>query len=205
MKIELPPERVFICSDYHAFHKNICRGTTTWEKGSMRDFDNEVLMTEQLAKNTNSKVGVDDILIHLGDWSFSGKDKVKIFRDMINCKNIIALKGNHDYNILKNKDLQQLFTKWYGEVDVDPIVHFTVGKHRYVCSHYSLNVWEDSHHGIRNLFGHSHNSLPDNVNSLSMDVGVDCHDLFPLSFVEVEEIISKKVWKPVDHHNEKTN
>ena len=54
-------------------------------------------------------------------------------------------------------------------------------------------------------FYNSHGSLIDNPNSFSIDVGVDCHNLFPLSFVEVEEIMSKKVWKSVDHHKANTN
>ena len=205
MKIKLSPDRVFVSSDFHAFHKNICTGTTQWASGSMRDFPNEVLMTEKLAENINSKVGPDDILIHLGDWSFGGKDKVKIFRDMLNCKFIIGQKGNHDYNILKDKNLQDLFWKWYGDFDVDPIVQYVIGGKTYLCSHYSMNIWENSHHGWRDLFGHSHGNLPDNPNSLSFDVGVDCHNLFPLSFVEIEERMSKKTYMPVDHHNEKTN
>lgn len=40
----------------------------------------------------------------------------------------------------------------------------------------------------------------DDPNSLSFDVGMDCHNLMPLSFNEVEEILSKKIHKPVDHH-----
>lgn len=192
-------------SDAHAFHKNICRGSSTWPSGSMRDFDNELLMTEQLAKNINDKVGAEDILIHLGDWSFGGKDKIKLFRDMINCKRIIGQAGNHDQHILKDESLQRLFYRWYGDFEVSPLVKHSVGGNTYICSHYALRVWENSHHGWRSLHGHSHGSLPDDDSYLSFDVGVDCHGLNPLSFVEVEEIMSKKVWKPVDHHCEKTN
>lgn len=201
MKIDLSPDRVFVSSDFHAYHKNICTGTTTWNSGSCRCFENEVLMTDKLVENINNKVGAEDILIHLGDWSFGGKDKIKLFRDRINCKKIIALKGNHDYNIVKDVSLQRLFFKWYGDYDVDPIVSFKVGGHNYACSHYSLLVWDGAQHGVRNLFGHSHGSLMDNPFSLGEDVGVDCHNLTPLSFVEVEEHMSKKIWKPVDHHD----
>lgn len=205
MKIELSPERVFITSDSHFYHKNITKGVTEWTSGAMRDFDNEFLMTDKLIENINSKVGGDDILIHLGDWSFGGKDKIKLARDRIDCKNIYLIKGNHDQHIVKDKSLQELFTKFWGQEDIDPIVDFKVGYHHYLCGHYSMNIWNKSHHGFRNLFGHSHGSLIVNPNSLSIDVGVDCHNLFPLSFVEVEEIMSKKVWKAVDHHEANTN
>ncbi len=203
MKIALEPSRVFMSSDFHAYHRNICTGTTTWQTGAgskLRDFENEVLMTEQLAKNINDKVGENDILIHLGDWSFGGKDKIKIFRDMLNCKRVIAQAGNHDGNIIKDEALQGLFYRWYGDFEVSPIVKHIIGGKTYVCSHYAMKVWENSHHGWRHLYGHSHHSLPDDPHSLSIDVGVDGYNLSPLSFVEVEEIMSKKIWKPVDHH-----
>jgi calcineurin-like phosphoesterase family protein len=50
------------------------------------------------------------------------------------------------------------------------------------------------------IYGHSHSSLPDDPNALSFDVGVDCHDFKPLSFEQVKMIISRKTWKPTDHH-----
>jgi calcineurin-like phosphoesterase family protein len=36
--------------------------------------------------------------------------------------------------------------------------------------------------------------------SLSMDVGVDCHNYFPISFEKIKEVISRKQFKSVDHH-----
>ncbi len=204
MKISLDPSRVFVSSDFHAYHKNICKGCTEWDKGATRDFDDPVKMTEQLAKNINAKVGTHDFLIHAGDWAFGGKDKISKFRDMINCKNIIGIAGNHDQHIINDMSNRALFYKWYGEEDQDITVKFYVDGKVYYIGHYSWQVWNKSHHGTRHLYGHSHNSLIDNPNSLSFDVGVDCHNLSPLSFVEVEQIMSTKVWKPVDHHRDKS-
>jgi calcineurin-like phosphoesterase family protein len=158
-------------------------------------------MSEQIAKNINNKVKIDDDLIIAGDFSFGGKDKIIKARSMINCKNIYLVLGNHCYEIIK-KDLKYLFTKTWGELDVSCIVKFVIGGKKYVVSHYSLKVWEDSHKGVRNLYSHSHGTLPDDINSLSFDVGMDANNLQPLSFIEVEEIISKKTWKAIDHHNE---
>ncbi len=204
MKINLSPERVFVSSDFHAYHKNLCKGSTSWENGSLRDFPDEYFMTDKLVDNINAKVGEDDILIHLGDWSFGGRDKVKRFRDRINCKNIIAQAGNHDAHIIKDKELQKLFTKWYGDSDVSPIVRYDIGGQIYICSHYAMRIWENSHHGWRHLYGHSHNSLPDDPHALAFDIGMDAQNLSPLSFVEVEKVIAGKEYKPVDHHNSKT-
>ncbi len=203
MKLDLPPDRVFITGCTHFFHKNICKGISTWPEGGMRDFKDEIQMSEAIAKNINDKVGVDDILIIAGDFAFGGKDKIAKARDMINCETVYLVLGNHDYGILKG-DFEYLFEETWGDWDVSCIVKFVVDNKNYVVSHYSLRVWEDSHHGVRNLYSHSHGTLPDDPNALAFDIGMDAQNLMPLSFVEVENIISKKEYKPVDHHNGKT-
>lgn len=52
------------------------------------------------------------------------------------------------------------------------------------------------------LTGNSHGSLPDDPTQLRIDVGVDCHDFYPLSFSEVKQIMFKKNYLPIDHHGE---
>ena len=66
--------------------------------------------------------------------------------------------------------------------------------------HYSLRVWDGSHHGSFALFGHSHNTLPDDPNARSFDCGVDRQNLFPISYNRVKEIMATKNFEPVDHH-----
>ena len=78
-----------------------------------------------------------------------------------------------------------------------------VGKQSIFLSHYAHRVWDKSHHGVYHLYGHSHGTLPDLNDSLSFDVGVDCHNYTPLSFEEVTSIMNKKNWKPQDHHGSK--
>lgn len=199
MKIELPPERVFVSGCLHIWHKNICKGISTWPEGGMRDFPDEITMSNQVAKNINDKVGVDDVLIVAGDFAFGGKDKIIAARELINCKTVYLILGNHCYGILKHK-LEYLFTKTWGNYDESSIVKFDIGDKKYVVSHYALKVWEDSHKGVRSLYSHSHGNLPDDRHSLSFDVGMDAQKLQPLSFLEVEDIINLKDWKPVDHH-----
>ena len=69
-----------------------------------------------------------------------------------------------------------------------------------VLLHYAMKVWNKSHHGAWHLYGHSHGSLPESEDSLSFDCGVDSHDYRPISYDEVKRIMSKKTWKPLDHH-----
>jgi calcineurin-like phosphoesterase family protein len=55
--------------------------------------------------------------------------------------------------------------------------------------------------GRVHLTGNSHGTLPDDPNSLSFDVGVDCWDFRPITFKEVAARMATKNYKPVDHHN----
>jgi len=55
-------------------------------------------------------------------------------------------------------------------------------------------VWRGSGRGNWHLYGHSHGTLPDLEESLSFDVGVDCHDFYPLSYDEVKAIMQHKNW-----------
>ncbi|MFT5024909.1 MAG: calcineurin-like phosphoesterase family protein, partial [Candidatus Azotimanducaceae bacterium] len=42
-----------------------------------------------------------------------------------------------------------------------------------------------AHHGNWHLYGHSHGTLPDLEDQLCFDVGVDCHDFYPLAYEDV--------------------
>jgi calcineurin-like phosphoesterase family protein len=96
---------IYFTSDLHAFHRNICAGTSTWDNKdtNCRDFNTIEEMNVAIIKSINSVVGVDDILYHCGDWSFGGWENIWNFRKQIKCKNIININGNHDIHIFNNK------------------------------------------------------------------------------------------------------
>jgi calcineurin-like phosphoesterase family protein len=207
MRIDLGADRVFITGDSHYGHSNIVRGTTTWDIsniGCLRDFDTVEEMNSAIVKNINDKVSENDILIHVGDWSFGGKDRIKEFRDRINCKRILLCRGNHDDTINKKEEYQSLFYRYFGGAGY-PSVRFVIDGKNYICGHYPLKIWEFSHHGSRHAFGHVHGSMLDDSGSLSWDVGLDNNNLSPLSVLEFEEIMSRKTWKQISHHNSGTN
>jgi calcineurin-like phosphoesterase family protein len=59
---------------------------------------------------------------------------------------------------------------------------------------YAMKVWNASHYGTWHLYVHTNGELPDHETSLSFDVGVDCHNFYPISYDEVKEIMSTKKW-----------
>ena len=79
-------KKVWITSDTHYSHKNICRGVTNWRmpdgsipESQTRPYDTIERMNSAIVNNINSCVGQDDVLIHLGDWSFGGFEKIEEF------------------------------------------------------------------------------------------------------------------------------
>ena len=60
-----------------------------------------------------------------------------------------------------------------------------------VLCHYAMRVWDRSHYGSWQLYGHSHGNLPPLPNSL--DVGVDNCDYAPISLAQVSSQMKKAV------------
>ena len=61
-----------------------------------------------------------------------------------------------------------------------------------ILCHYPMVVWDKSHRGSWQLFGHVHGML-DGDKRLSpnqMDIGVDSNNFRPISYQEVKEIIT---------------
>ena len=163
-----------------------------------RPFANVKEMDQTLIDNWNRVVRSDDTVYLLGDVSFYPKETTSKILAALKGK-IHLIKGNHD----KASKLD------YGRFEsVSDILSVKVseggkkGKYIVMC-HYALKVWEHRHHGAWHLYGHSHGSMPDDPNSLSIDVGVDCHGYKPVSFAEIGAIMeAKQGFKPVDHHGQ---
>jgi calcineurin-like phosphoesterase family protein len=69
-----------------------------------RNFETLDKMNSAIVNNINDLVGQDDVLIHLGDWSFGGFENIEEFYNRLICKNIHLVLGNHDHHIDRNRD-----------------------------------------------------------------------------------------------------
>jgi calcineurin-like phosphoesterase family protein len=145
-------------------------------------------MNDVIVDNINNTVGENDILIHLGDWSFGGFESIIEFRNQIACKNVILFLGNHDHHIRNNKeDIQEIFstTQDYLFLDIRRPSKDGKGvmdKYSFVCMHYPIASWDNMNQGVIHLHGHTH--LPKHLrigNGRSLDVGMDGNNLTPLS------------------------
>lgn len=177
---------ILFTSDTHFGHANIIRYCN-------RPFKSVLEMDECMISNWNQKVSKDDTVYHLGDFAFGRYwEDIDKYRKRLNGK-IHLIKGNHDKSKL-------FFRHGFTNFNWNSFQEIKVQGQDITLCHYALRVWNKSHHGAWHLYGHSHGSLMDDPNSLSFDVGVDCHNYTPLSFDEVAKIMSTKTFKAIDHH-----
>ena len=197
---------MYITSDIHYGHKNICRGVTNWRTpegevptNSTRDFDSIEHMNSAIVDRINSKVGQDDTLILLGDVAFGGFENIGVFLDRLVCKNIYLILGNHDHHIKNDRGyIKERFVavKDYAELNIDGV--------DFVLCHYPLASWHGLNRGVIHLHGHVHLSAQNKWgNGKKLDVGLDGNNLYPYSITEIVHMMDKReVGSDIsnDHH-----
>jgi calcineurin-like phosphoesterase family protein len=105
MKLDSKKSNIWFTSDTHYWHKNITLGESVWpnKEQNCRKFNTTQEMSRHIVKQINTYVAEDDILFHLGDWSFGGINNIWNFRKQLRCQNIHLIFGNHDHHIINNK------------------------------------------------------------------------------------------------------
>ena len=206
MKIKLEStQRLYFTSDTHYNHTNICRGVTKWTdvEDITRDFDTLDQMNDRIVNGINAVVGQDDILFHLGDWSFGGFERIEEFRNRINCRNIHLILGNHDHHIERDReDIRRLFTSVNQYLELE--VKGKEWEQNYVLMHYPIISWNKMNDGAIHLHGHVHLSADRRIGKgKTMDVGVDGNGLNPLHTSDIKRLMSNQPIKSgfeFDHH-----
>jgi len=199
--------KTFFTSDSHYGHANII-------KYCNRPFASVEEMDNTLIHNWNAVVRPEDTVYHLGDFAVGGGPAAPYLRRLNGT--IYFCLGNHDKRLRFIKayldielELQDHFAGSYLNDDkvkfgIPYLREVTVEKQEIVLCHYAMKVWNGSHKGSWQLYGHSHGTLPDDPNSLSCDVGVDCWNYYPVSMEQLRDKMKTKTYKPVDHHNSQT-
>lgn len=161
---------IWFTSDTHFGHGAIIRHCS-------RPFNGAREMDEALIAGWNERVGRDDEVFHLGDFSCHGaKKSSEILGRFAGKKHLVY--GNHD---------RQRVRALPGWSSVQP--YLEIGGRGFtpkiVLCHYAMRVWNRHHWGAWMLYGHSHGALPGDRQS--MDVGVDVHGYRPVSLDELAE------------------
>ena len=199
----------------HYGHTNIAGPkVSSWKEG-FRNFDSVEQMNKTIVATINKYVKPEDTLFFVGDWSFGGIKNIFLFQQLLNCKNIHFIYGNHDHAIETNKSIlvdnfgpavmpHDLF------VSVQHKLELVIDGQLFILDHFPHAQWNESHHGSINLYGHCHSSFEPHKKGKQMDIGIDnafklTGEYRPFSLQEVLDIMAKIEIHKIDHHNNKTN
>ena len=185
-------DKMFFTSDTHFNHKKIM-------EYCKRPFSSVEEMNEKLISNWNEVVSDDCTVFHLGDFAFGGFPIWEDIRSKLR-GHIILIKGNHDeaQNLWKNpKRIEAMFD----EITLEMIIE--IDGQKIILNHYPFLCYSGSYnHRIWALHGHVHqNPYSIGLDSSRLvwrfptqyDVGVDNNDFYPVSFVQLQDIISKQI------------
>ena len=168
---------IFVTSDTHFGHDNI-------RKYCNRPFPSCPEMDEAIMQNWNEKVKNNDIIYHLGDFSFTKNTaETNKYLNRLNGK-IVLIRGNHDKKSVVSANFFEVYSKYQGKM-------LTVSEDNYYLNHFPHLSWDRSHYGVFHLFGHCHGELK-NPPINSLDVGVDANNFTPLNIEEVKEKFKNK-------------
>jgi calcineurin-like phosphoesterase family protein len=202
-------QRLWFTSDTHYNHGNICSATTQWiNPVTCREFESLEKMNAHLVGNINEKVGENDILFHLGDWSFGWFEQIELFRNQIVCKNVHIITGNHDHHIENDREgIQSIFSSVNKYLNL--VVKWNVGtplmgEQRFALMHFPIASWDNMARGAIHLHGHVHFEADKRIGvGKMMDVGVDGNNLYPIDMSEVLKLMRDQPIKSMftfDHH-----
>jgi calcineurin-like phosphoesterase family protein len=184
-------QNVFFVSDPHLQHRNLVRGESRWDdKTGCRDFDSVKEMNFQIVESFKKALNLQSILFIIGDILFGDKKQLEFWLRQFKCAEIHLIYGNHCDFIRDDVKLQRLFTTCSDYQEI-----YCRGKdgHYTICClfHYPMKSWRDSHKGSYALTGHVHGNLPYDEAERGLDMDWNIWRK-PLSFYEVDDILSKK-------------
>ena len=158
----------YFTSDLHLSHGPNKQGFGGIIFHANRPFKSVEEMDETIIANWNADVKAGDHVWVLGDFAWRNH---RHYLHRLNGKKFLV-KGSHD-----KMDTETL--RLFAEVQ-DGMAIRLFDKTPFVLTHTAMRVWERSHYGSINLYGHSHGRLPEYNDKLQMDVGVDVWGFRPV-------------------------
>jgi calcineurin-like phosphoesterase family protein len=178
----------WVSSDHHWFHGNIIKHchrpfiNNTFPEDDERHWDVPT-MNRVMVERWNSVVAPNDIVYYGGDMFYKGRTKdCEAILDQLNGQ-IYFVKGNHDKLASK---FQHRYRFW------GDLLEIKYEGHLIVLCHYAMRTWNKALKGSYHVYGHSHGQLPEDPNSLSFDIGVDCWNFYPVSVDRILEKMREK-------------
>jgi calcineurin-like phosphoesterase family protein len=212
--MKLTSNNVWLTSDTHYGHNNIVRGVTNWRNAEgeipieqVRDFSDVETMNELMIENINANVDAKDWLIHLGDWSFGGYDKIQEFREQINCNNVVLILGNHDHHIQRDVPKFRKMFNHIANYEELRITRKEDSNNTLILCHYPIISWNQMHHGSFMLHGHQHLKGERKFGQgKRMDIGLcGSEDFRPYHIEEIVDLLSHRQFEPYTEHDHHTS
>jgi len=158
----------WITSDQHFNHKNVLKFLN--EDGTkMRPWDDIDEMNQELVRRFNEKVKFGDECFILGDVALN-RSGLKML-EQIHCKNLILIKGNHDFFRVDE----------YMEYFKDIRSYHTV--ENVLLSHIPVHPSQLEHRYKMNVHGHLHSKIIDDARYLN--VSVEQTDYYPIMLDDI--------------------
>lgn len=180
--------RIFFTSDLHFGHKHIVKFCPK----TRSQFKTVQEMDEFLISTWNDTIkSKDDIIVHVGDFSFYREYSKNI--ELLNSLNgkIILIKGNHDEFLdVESRVLNDC--KNLSEITSYKEINFNKTK---ICIfHYPMMEWNKMRHGSIHIHGHLHGTPSGLEKYRTLDVGFDATERVLITLEEVyERTISKEI------------
>ena len=181
------PDKLFLTSDSHLGHFNIC-------KYCHRPFQSRSEMDQTLIKNWNEVVPEDGIVVHCGDFMLPHDEDIKEYNKYLNRLHgrVLLLNGNHDRTSLDWVSDKLIAVRDQAMIIVDGVKIF--------AQHYPCAAFNGDYH----VYGHIH-TLADGtcygidgdvtkvMRKNTYDVGVDQNGYTPVSYWQLCDIFRKKM------------
>ena len=190
MKLQnINKESLYFTSDHHFFHSNII-------KFCNRPWGDIKIHDGALIQNWNKVVPKDGVVIHAGDFVFTGNiDWIKNLVSQLNGSIHLVL-GNHDYqNKLDREVFKGIFASVSDMINLIVKDEEESSKHmNFIISHYPMMYWRRGYH---HLHGHVHSGQRTNPSErvpqhpMRYDIGIDNNDYKPISYFELKEKLNK--------------
>lgn len=172
---------VFLVSDTHFGHSNICKFTRD-DGSKLRPWETSEEMNEAMIKLWNDTVRPNDKVYHVGDVVIKRKD-LEIL-DRLNGDKVL-IRGNHD--IFKLSDYAKYFRDIRGTHKMD----------KFIISHYPIHPESISHWCSCNIHGHTHYRNVLNSDGSEdiryFNVSVENTEFKPILFEKVKKIIEERI------------
>lgn len=196
LEIQLEPgQQVWFTSDTHFGHRNVLQFCS-------RPFDSVKDMETRLIENWNKLVSDQDVVFHLGDFSWWDSNKeIKKICSKLKAKQIYLVPGNHDldkgWREVPDRVtiLSSVVQLWIRDSQTNELIF------KAILSHYPLMTWNKREEGVPNLHGHLHGlkgegrdgkANPDAELSYhwnQLDVGVDCWQYKPVRLLAIDAVL----------------